>query len=77
MEINSLPIELLGKIIKSASEGILKQDLCEYALVCRKWAVIANSLLWGEVDLYSNYHRKEFRMYKHLTMSGTVCGKYI
>ena len=77
MEINSLPIELLEKIIESASEGISKQDLREYALVCRKWAVIANSLLWGEVDLYSYSHRKEFRMYKHLTISGTVCGKYI
>lgn len=77
MEINSLPIELLKKIIKSASEGIYKQDLQEYALVCRKWAVIANSLLWDEVDLYSYYHRKEFRMYKHLTIPGTVCGKYI
>ena len=60
MEINSLPIELLEKIIKSASEGKYKQDLREYALVCRTWAVIANSLLWGEVDLYSYSHRKEF-----------------
>lgn len=77
MEINSLPIELLEKIIKSASEGKYKQDLRKYALVCRTWAVIANSLLWGEVDLYSHSHRKEFRMYKHLIMPGTVCGKYI
>jgi len=77
MEINSLPIELLEKIIKSASEGKYKQDLREYALVCRKWAVVANSLLWGEVDLYSRYNKKEFQMYKHLTKPGTVCGKYI
>ncbi|GET57609.1 hypothetical protein RIR_jg6326.t2 [Rhizophagus irregularis DAOM 181602=DAOM 197198] len=38
---------------------------------------VANSLLWGEVDLYNRYNVKEFQMYKHLTKPGTVCGKYI
>ncbi|GET61950.1 hypothetical protein RIR_jg11959.t2 [Rhizophagus irregularis DAOM 181602=DAOM 197198] len=76
---NSLPFELLEKIFKTSYEGTYSRwhYLCNYALVCRKWAVVANSLLWGETDLYNRYNIKEFQMYKHLTKPGTVCGKYI
>ncbi|GET61928.1 hypothetical protein RIR_jg11886.t1 [Rhizophagus irregularis DAOM 181602=DAOM 197198] len=76
---NSLPFELLEKIFKTSYEGTYSRwhYLCNYALVCRKWAVVANSLLWGETDLYNLYNIKEFQMYKHLTKPGTVCGKYI
>lgn len=76
---NSLPPELLEEIFKIVSEGKSYHNhyLRKFALVCRKWAVIANSLLWGEVDLYSRHNKKEFQMYKHLTKPGTVCGKYI
>jgi hypothetical protein len=47
---NSLPTEILEKIIKSTSEGEYiseigrKYLLKEYVLVSRKWAVIANPL---------------------------------
>ncbi|CAB5374833.1 unnamed protein product [Rhizophagus irregularis] len=76
---NSLPPELLEKIFKTTYEGTYYRWHClqKYALVCRKWAVVANYLLWGEVDLYSRYNKKEFQMYKHLTILGTACGKYI
>jgi hypothetical protein len=63
---NSLPTEILKKIIKSASEGEYiseigkKYLLKEYVLVNRKWAIIANPLLWKEVNLYHKYNKREF-----------------
>jgi hypothetical protein len=74
---NSLPTEILEKIIKSASESWKKYYLREYALVSRRWAVIANSLLWREVNLYSYRNKKEFSFYRHITTPGYDCGKYI
>ncbi|CAG8772588.1 11423_t:CDS:1, partial [Rhizophagus irregularis] len=57
---NSLPPELLEKIFKTTYEGTYYRwyYLQKYALVCQKWAVVANSFLWGEVDLYNRYNVK-------------------
>jgi hypothetical protein len=74
---NSLPTEILEKIIKSASESWKKYYFREYALVSRRWAIIANSLLWREVSLYSYRNKKEFSFYRHITTPDYVCGKYI
>jgi hypothetical protein len=74
---NSLPTEILEKIIKSASKSWKKYYLKEYALVSRRWAVIANLLLWKEVSLYSYRNKKEFSFYRHITTPGYVYGKYI
>jgi hypothetical protein len=81
---NSLPTEILERIIKSTSEdgnywgeSWRKYYLRECALVSRRWAVIANSLLWKEVSLYSYRNKKEFSFYRHITTPGYVCGKYI
>jgi hypothetical protein len=74
---NSLPTEILEKIIKSISKSWKKYYLREYALVSRRWAVIANLLLWREVSLYSYCNKKEFSFYRHITTPSYVCGKYI
>src|SRR5690348_14865939 len=93
MSINKLPIEILEKIIIEA-EGTggynynclgelikSKVHLPKYALVCRKWTLIANPLIWKEKTIYGhfNYYNKgnEFNFYRHITKSGYVCGKYI
>lgn len=66
---NSLPTEILERIIKCTSEdgnywgeSWRKYYLRECALVSRRWAVIANSLLWKEVSLYSYRNKKEFSL---------------
>jgi hypothetical protein len=81
--INSLPTEILEKIIKSASEGEYiskigrKYLLKEYVLVSKKWAVIANPLLWKEVNLYHKYNKREFSFYRHITRPEYICKKYV
>jgi len=93
MSINKLPVEILEKIIIEAeetggyyfnSEGKLiksKIYLLKYALVCRKWTLIANSYLWKEVYVRGGCRYKvkenEFKFYKHIKNPGYVCGKYI
>jgi hypothetical protein len=80
---NSLPTEILEKIIKSASKGKYiseierKYLLKEYILVSKKWAIIANPLFWKKVNLYYKYNKKEFSFYRHITRPGYTCGKYV
>ena len=73
----SLPVEILELIIVKAADS--KSSLKKYALVGRKWALIANSHLWREVILhrYPIAKSKESSFYKHVTKHGYVCGKYI
>lgn len=93
MSINKLPIEILEKIIIEAEgtgeynfdhNGQLTKNkvyLPKYALVCRKWTLIANSYLWKEVyvrgGIRYNVKENEFKFYKYIKNPGYVCGKYI
>ena len=81
MSINSLPNEILEKIIlNSVIYYNSKYYLKKYALVCRKWALIANHHLWKEVNLdpdHKYYKGNEFPFYRHITKPGYTFGKYI
>ena len=81
MAINKLPTEILEEIIIEAAKlGSFKDSLKKYALVNRKWALIANPLIWKEVYITSkSAYRKgnEISFYSHIRKRGYVCGKYI
>ena len=90
--ISTLPIEILEKIIIEADDDYYyfndfgklfkhKNYLKRYALVCRKWALIANPLIWKETHVHPDFSYRdkgnEFSFYRHITKPGYVCGKYI
>ena len=80
IRIQDLPYEILEKIIENACEPYIytrNYYLIQYALVSRQWAVIANNLIWEELDLQCRQNRKEFRFYRRLTMPNVACGKYV
>lgn len=94
MSISTLPFEILEKIIIETDGDeyyyynynigkIVKTNkyLKRYALVCRKWALIVNPLIWKETHVYADYSYRdkgnEFSFYRHITKPGYVCGKYI
>ena len=75
MMLNTLPPEILERIFEFTDKGIFK---C--ALVCRKWASLANPIIWKSITVHVKgrfYRNVPFVFYRNIINPNHSCAQYI
>jgi hypothetical protein len=75
MMLNTLPPEILERIFEFTDKGIFK---C--ALVCRKWASLANPIIWKGITVHAGGRISKnisFVFYRNIINPNHSCAQYI
>ena len=75
MMLNTLPPEILERIFEFTDKGIFK---C--ALVCRKWASLANPIIWKGITVHAGGRLSKnisFVFYRNIINPNHSCAQYI